>query len=171
MKAISRPFNIIITGMPASGKSTVSKLLADSLSMNLIELDAEIEKSAQMKITEIFEKYGEEYFRSVEKKLLKKFLENENIVLSTGGGIIKDAENVEIMKQKGIVVFLNADVETLYGRINDESRPLLVCKNPKERLEKLYNERINLYKKADIEINSALASEKIVEEIKRKLKR
>ena len=164
--------NIVITGMPACGKSTVSKLLASSLNMKLADLDFEIEKSLGMSITKVFEKYGEDYFRAIEKKLLKDFLKEENILISSGGGIVKDPENIKIMHENATVIFLNVDIDTLCDRIkNDKSRPLLNCEDQKTRLKKLYDERIELYKTADIEVDGASEMEKTVEEIKRKLKR
>jgi len=171
MKTISQASNLIITGMPLSGKTTVSKLLAESLEMNLIDLDSEIEKEAGMKISDIFDKFGEAYFRTLEKNILKRALTATNSVISTGGGIVKDAENIELMHKGGVVFFLNAPIETLCGRIkNDNSRPLLACQNQKERLKILYEERINLYRTADFEIDTAKDTEKIIEEIKSKLK-
>lgn len=142
---------IFLIGMPGSGKSTLGKELARSLKLEFIDLDQYIEKQACMFIDEIFESYGEDYFRALESRCLEDMNNLDNVIVSTGGGIIKKAKNKDIMQ--GICIFLDVPVTTLEKRVGVSTtiRPLLKTKSVSE----LYNERINLYRNfADITVTN-----------------
>ena len=120
-----------------------------------VDIDEEIVKSEKRTINDIFEKDGEEYFRELETKTLKLYSNMNNLVISTGGGVVEKVENIDIMKKNGLVFYLYSDVNTLYERVkSDFSRPLLKVENVKERLEMLYNRRDKKYRRADFIIDT-----------------
>ncbi len=141
--------NVVLIGMPMAGKTTIGKVLAEALNKKFYDLDEEIEKRIPLPIKEYFDKYGESKFREIENEITKEISKETNLVISTGGGIIKNKENIFALKENGYIVFLNRDDDLL---IYDDKRPL--TKN-KEEYHKLLNERITLYKKyCDIEIEN-----------------
>ena len=135
---------IYIIGMPGCGKSKTAKYLQIEKNLQIIDLDKYIEDQIQMDIPTIFSKYGEKYFRLLETRALEQINdENGNIIISCGGGIVSNIENLKYMK-KGVVVFLDASIETLKSHLENSStqRPLLKVKT----IEEIYNERINNYR-------------------------
>ncbi len=162
--------NIVLAGMPGSGKSTIAKELQKELpNFNLVEIDAEIEKEENCSISEIFKNKGEQYFRQKETEILKKLSNCENLLISLGGGSFDKEENRQLLQKNGIIFFLDCDIEIIFNRIKTETqRPLLNNKNPLGKLNELYNKRIANFKKADIEINANKTANEIVQEIIRK---
>lgn len=155
-----------------TGKTEVSKKLKRILGLNVIEVDAEIEATERMKISEIFEKFGESKFREIEKTKIKDISRNKNIIISTGGGAVLKEENISALRQNGIIVCLTASPETILKRtINNSDRPLLQVNNPLEKIKELLERRRPYYEKADVIINtegktpSTIAKE-IIERIK-----
>ena len=137
--------------MPASGKSTIGKLLAQKINSEYYDADKYLERKEKRKISNIFAENGESYFRDLETKYLKKLSYKNKLIISTGGGAVKRDENMEALKKKGIIVFLSRKVEDI-AKENHENRPLL---KDISNIEKLYSERIALYKKyADITIEN-----------------
>jgi|AGTN01.2.fsa_nt_gi Shikimate 5-dehydrogenase len=132
--------NVVLIGMPSSGKSTVGAELAKRLKKKFIDLDEEIVKEAKKPVPEIFEEDGEPAFRALESKLLEKFCKESGLVIATGGGAIKGENAYRTMKQNGIIVFLKRDGD----KANYEGRPLL--KNSRD-FDRLYAERLPLYNK------------------------
>ena len=133
---------IYLIGLPGVGKSTVGKELASKIEYNFIDLDLYIEKLMDKKIPDIFNEYGEDFFRELEKKALNDVSKMNNCVISCGGGIVKDKNNKELME--GICVFLTAPLEIISDRINnsDIDRPLM----SKYSLQDLLFKREELYK-------------------------
>ena len=138
---------IFIVGMPGSGKSTMARYLCSKTKFNYLDLDEEIEKKSQKSITEIFRDEGQDYFRSLETKLLKEIINKEKIfILSTGGGTPCFNKNMELMKKNGITIFLNTSIDTLIERVSRKNkRPLFNSKNIKETINNMFNERIKYY--------------------------
>ena len=138
---------IFIVGMPGSGKSTMARYLCSKTKFNYFDLDEEIEKKSQKSVTEIFSDEGQEYFRSLETKLLKEIINKEKIfILSTGGGTPCFNKNMELMKKNGITIFLNTSIDTLIERVSRKNkRPLFNSKNIKETINNMFNERIKYY--------------------------
>ena len=146
---------IFIVGPMASGKSTLGKKLAQTLEVDFLDTDNEIEKRAGAEISWIFEIEGEEGFRERERKALQKSAERDNVVISTGGGIVSIEENRDLMIAKGKVVYLKTPIEILLKRTeNDKKRPLLSQGNREQTLRVLKEQRDPQYKEiADITIN------------------
>jgi len=132
---------IYLIGMPGCGKSTLGKLLSKKLNYEFIDMDNYIEKNACMFIDEIFDSYGEDYFRQLETNTLHEFLSLDNVVIATGGGVIKNKNNKELMDGK--CIFLDVDLKELEKRLESSCivRPLLKEKS----VYTLYNERKDLY--------------------------
>ncbi|MGM9993720.1 MAG: shikimate kinase [Candidatus Avigastranaerophilus sp.] len=142
--------NISIIGMMGSGKTTVAKDLAQKLrDFSVIDTDAIIAEIENLSINDIFKTKGEKYFRLIETRVLGDILNNDNQIISTGGGIVLKDENIKMLKEKSVVFFLKASDEVLFERIkNDTSRPLLNCSDMKDRITKILNERREKYEKA-----------------------
>jgi len=140
---------LVLIGFMGVGKTSVGKKLAKKLNFKFIDTDYEIEKLENKTISQIFEDYGEEYFRSLETKVLKNSLKEKNIIISTGGGIITNKENYEILKNEKNVIFLDASVETIISHLYNEinKRPLLKnSKNLSDKIEELLSIRYEKYK-------------------------
>ncbi|MFC7364851.1 MULTISPECIES: shikimate kinase [Bhargavaea] len=145
---------VYLIGYMGSGKSAIGKRLSYALRLPYYDMDREIEKQAGMKIPQIFEQYGEEHFRQMETDFLRDF-RDEWCIISTGGGTPMRPENRELLRQTGLVLFLNAPFFEIWRRIKtDKNRPI-VQRSTREELQKLYNERKKVYKKtAHITVNT-----------------
>ena len=128
--------------MPSSGKTTVGKEVAKLLNKEFVDSDEEIVRFAGVSIPEIFEKSGEAEFRNLESRIIKELSALQGKVIATGGGAILRPENLEALKQNGVVVFLDRSLENL---ITTDDRPL---SSSREMLEKRYDERYHIYKAA-----------------------
>ena len=139
--------NILVIGMPGSGKTTMSRNAAKINNMDVIDFDSQLVEKHGKSIAEIFEEDGEEGFRKKETELLEEFSEKEYTkptIFSTGGGIITRSENIPLMKKIGKIIYIHRDVEDIANTVRYNSdRPLL---EDKERLYKLWEERKNLYR-------------------------
>ena len=131
--------NIALIGMPASGKSSVGRVLAEMTGKTLVDTDEEIVKRAGTDIPTIFKEYGEEYFRQLESQVIGDFAKQNGLVISTGGGAILKKENVTLLKQNATVYFLDRSLDLL---VPTEDRPL---SSNREAITKRYNERYSIY--------------------------
>ena len=136
--------NIVLIGMPGCGKSTFGKRLARRLSLSFYDADEVLEQREQRTIKNFFAE-SEDAFRSAETRTLAYLSELEGVIIATGGGAVKRAENMELLKRKGVVVFIDRKPEQILGNIEGDARPLLAA--DKQRIFKLYEERIDLYRK------------------------
>ncbi len=147
--------NIYLVGFMGTGKTTVGRLLAQQLKKKFVEMDEEIERQEKKSIVEIFSKKGEPYFRKLEKRLLKGLAKESNLVISCGGGLICDEENLKILKKTGLVFHLYASAEAIYHRVKDQThRPLLNVKEPLKVIKKLLAKRWPYYMQAHYSINT-----------------
>lgn len=122
---MSAPSNIVLTGFMGTGKSTVGKLVARRLGWAFVDADDEIVRRAGMPIPQIFARFGEPHFREIERDVCRDLAGRERTVIATGGGMLVDATNRDIMLVRGLVVCLVASPKTLARRLkNDGSRPL-----------------------------------------------
>lgn len=139
--------NLIFIGFMAAGKTSVGQKTASLLKMNFIDTDFLIEEKMSMTVSEIFAKFGEQYFRKKESEITKEISNSLNTVIATGGGIVTNPYNIETLKKTGITIWLKAPLNIILERVRkDYSRPLLVGKNSLE-LEELFEKRCELYKK------------------------
>ena len=162
--------NIVLIGLPGCGKSTLGKLLAKSLDFSFIDCDEVIEENEKKAISKIFEESGEDTFRDIETRTLRKLLNVQNAVIATGGGCVERRENFEILRKLGTVVFVNRPVEKIIGDIDTAKRPLLA--DGKQRLYILNERRLPLYQKicnidALVDSTPEAAAEKILDEVKK----
>ena len=148
--------NIVLVGMPASGKSTIGMILAQNLpEYTLIDTDSLIEKTEGMKISEIFGKFSEDYFRKLEHDTIQFVCSGDKKIISVGGGAFENPDNRAALLKFGKVFYLKSDLDVLYYRISkDSSRPLLQSENPKKVLENLLKRREENYKKAHYTIDT-----------------
>jgi len=158
---------IILTGFMGTGKTAVGERLAKKLKFDFLDTDLMVEKETGRTITEIFEKEGETAFRHVEKQMVKKALEHDNVVVSTGGGAIVDPDNLKLMKDRGIIVGLSASPESIFQRIsNMDTRPLLRSKDQLKKIESLLSHRSPYYRQADKIVDTTMKRiDETVEEI------
>jgi shikimate kinase len=141
--------SIVLVGMMGAGKSSIGRRLAGRLGIPFIDADAEIESAAGMTIPEIFEKHGEPYFRAGEARVIARLLDNGPQVLATGGGSVMDPQTRALIGQKGISIWLKADIDVLLKRTKRRNdRPLV------EKIKDLLPVREPIYAQADIVIQS-----------------
>ena len=155
--------SITLIGLPGCGKSTIGDLLSKKLNYAFIDMDNYIEEEQGKTIIEIF-KNGEDYFRTIETETCKVFGQKSKTIISSGGGVIKKAINIDLLKENSIVVFIDRPVENILSDIEVEKRPLLA--NGKEVLYKLYDERYDLYKEyCDYRVENTGSLEEVVNKI------
>lgn len=166
-------YNIVLIGFMGTGKSTVARCLGKIFSAEVVEMDDWIAKQEKRSIPDIFETYGEEYFRNLETNLLTEMRKGSPVILSCGGGAAMRKENVDEMKRGGKVVLLTACPETILERVKgNENRPLLKGKKDVESIRKLMEARCAKYEAAaDIIIHTEHRTvAEICEELITKLK-
>ena len=147
--------NLIFVGLMGAGKSVIGRMVAQALSVPLIDTDAEIEKLSRMSIAELFSAYGEAEFRALETRVIGRLLRGGPKVISTGGGAFINANTRRLIKEDGISVWLKADLDVLWERVNKrDHRPLLKTENPRATLENLMNQRYPIYSEADLTVHS-----------------
>ncbi len=158
---------IILIGFMGTGKSAVGKKLAKKTGFTYLDLDKQIEKDAGLTIPSIFERYGEAYFRSLESKAIQALKDRDKAVVATGGGAVLNSENLVAMKEAGLVIALDADIETLWKRLkSSRNRSLLKASDPKRRMKELYNARRHFYSQAHHIVNTSGKSvEDVAQEI------
>ena len=139
--------NIILIGFMGTGKTSVGKKISNTLKMAFADTDLLIEKKEKKTISQIFEVSGEDEFRKMETELLKEMVKNtQNTVISVGGGLPIREENRKLLKELGIVVFLQADAQTIIERLKDDNtRPLLQSGNVFEKVNRMLAERNPIY--------------------------
>jgi len=144
------PYHIVLIGFMGSGKSTVAREMAAMLAKKSIDLDQLIEEKQASSISEIFKHKGESAFREMEKELVKEMAaQKETFVISTGGGVILNEENVLNLKQAGVIVWLKTGAEEIYHRISEnKERPLLKDDMSVEKINALLEQRTSLYERA-----------------------
>ena len=131
--------NLVLIGMSGCGKSTLGKLAAEKLGKTFVDTDAEIIKRIGMSIADYFAAYGEDSFRKVESEVVQEISTQNNLVISTGGGVIKNPENIRWLKGNGTVIWIQRDPELLES---GNGRPLVP---DQEAVRRLYKERLPLY--------------------------
>ena len=152
---------IFLIGFMGAGKTTLGKALAHRMGLSYIDTDHFIEHRYRKKITDIFTSEGEEHFRNIEHRMICEIAEFEDVVVSTGGGLPCFHDNIGIMNQVGLTVFVDVSVEELTARLegNKTSRPVLQGRSGKELMSfisETLNKRSMFYQQAKIHINGNL---------------
>jgi shikimate kinase len=152
-----------LTGFMAAGKSTIGPILANTLGWNFFDLDKEVEKQEGMKVVELFESKGENYFRNIETELLKRLSEKDESIISLGGGAIASEVNFKVIKSTGKIIYLKSSPEMAYKRLRfKRDRPAFIFEGEEvpskeeflERINKLISERKKYYEQADFIIDT-----------------
>lgn len=152
-KRLDRPITMI--GLMGAGKSKLGRMLAKVLGIPFVDADDEIEKAAGMSISEIFDRFGEEYFRDGERRVMNRLIDSGVRVIATGGGAVTDPDTAKAVWDHTISIWVRAEVPLLVERTSrNRNRPLLQKGDPEEILAALAAQRYPVYEKADIIIDS-----------------
>ena len=150
---LTRP--LVLIGLMGSGKSRLGKALAESLGLVFTDSDDEIEKAAGLSINEIFDRFGEAYFRDGERRVVRRLLEGDVRVIATGGGAIMTPATAELVWQKSVSMWVRAELPVMVERTaRNDRRPLLKDTDPETMLRGLMEERYPTYARADITVDS-----------------
>lgn len=154
---------IVLVGLMGAGKSSIGRRLAAALDLPFRDADTEIETASNMTIPEFFETHGEAAFREGERKVIARLLDEPRHVLATGGGAFMDPETRRVIAEKGLSIWLRADLDVIYKRcMKRNNRPLLKTGDPRQTLQRLMKERYPVYAEADITIDSGDGPHEIV---------
>jgi shikimate kinase len=146
---------IVLVGLMGAGKTTVGRRLAQKLGLSFVDADEEIEAAAGMTIAEIFEMFGEPYFRDGERRVIARLIDGSPKVIATGGGAFMNDQTRALILERATAVWLEADIETLIDRVRRRNtRPLLKGKDPRQVLTDLANLRNPIYALAPIHVRS-----------------
>lgn len=161
-KAVTPPRdlrNLALVGFMGSGKSTVGRMVARQLGMTFADTDDVVEGTARRRISEIFATEGEAVFRQWERRALEELVAGSGQVIATGGGLVCQPGNMELLKGGALVVCLWASVDTIWERVRHQThRPLLQVADPKAEIARLLTVREPYYRAADVLVNSGLRS-------------
>lgn len=154
--------SVVLVGMMGSGKSAIGRLLAARLAMPYFDSDHEIAAAADMSIPEIFEQFGEAYFRRGEQRVIRRLLDSGPAAISLGGGAFLDPQTRELVGRQAVSVWLTADLDLLLMRITRRpgTRPLLQTADPRAKLAELLEARSPIYAKSDLAVASSRHSKK-----------
>ena len=145
--------SVVLVGMMGSGKTAIGRALALRLGVAFRDSDAELETAANATIAEIFARDGEPFFRDREAEVIARLLRATPAVLSTGGGAFMAERNRMAISARGVSLWLDADLETLWDRVRTkDTRPLLRTANPRATLDELYRKRVPIYRLADLSV-------------------
>lgn len=148
--------NVILIGFMGTGKTSTGRLLANRIGYSFIDTDNKIEAVNKMSIPEMFRKYGEKYFRERETEIIKNIAKYHHAVISTGGGVVLNPHNMNLLSQNGVVVSLTASIDSILERTSRRnSRPLLETVDRRKVIEELLKSRIEFYRKADCVIDTS----------------
>ncbi|ATW24020.1 shikimate kinase [Candidatus Formimonas warabiya] len=148
--------NIVLIGISGSGKTTIGKMLAERLQMEFYDTDREIEKLTGKMISQYFAEYGEARFRLEETAMVKKLSQYDHCVISTGGGVVLNRQNIDYLQEKGTLICFSTRPEIILERIKaDINRPLFHNGDPYQNILRLLRERKKLYQVAELTIDTS----------------
>ena len=152
-RRLDRP--VVLVGMMGAGKTRLGRLLSRALALEFVDSDEEIEKAAGMTINEIFDRFGEPYFRDGEKRVVRRLLDGGVRIVATGGGAIMQPETAAAIARDAVSIWIRADIKLMASRATrGEKRPLLRHGDPEEVFRNLAAVRDPVYARADIHIES-----------------
>lgn len=144
---------VALVGMMGAGKTAVGRAVAVKLGVSFLDSDAEIEAAANLSVPEIFQRDGETFFRKRETEVIRRLLETQSGILSTGGGAYLAQVNRDNIAQKGVAVWLDADLDLLWSRVkHKDTRPLLRTDDPRATLEQIFAARTPIYRLAELHV-------------------
>lgn len=147
--------SVVLIGLMGAGKTAVGRRLATRLGLGFVDADTEIERAAGKSISDIFTDHGEPYFRNGERRVIARLLRGGPQVLATGGGAYMNPETQKTIAEKGVSVWLKAELDVLMGRVARRGhRPLLKTDEPETVMRRLMDERYPVYASADIMVMS-----------------
>lgn len=153
-RKIDRP--IVLVGMMGVGKSSIGRRLSGLLHLPFVDADEAIETAAQMSIAEMFERFGEPYFRDGERRVIARLVDGERKIIATGGGAFVNDSTRALILDKAVAVWLDSDIDILVDRVTrKDTRPLLRGGDPREILDRLHRERQPYYAQAPIHVLSS----------------
>lgn len=162
--------HVFLIGMPGSGKTSLGKKVSGNLRVPFIDMDKQIADAMGMTIPEIFEKQGEETFRTIENNMLIHLTREAPSIISTGGGVPMRPENVQIMKANGLIILIDRPIDQIVGDIKLERRPNLEGKGV-AGVKKIYRERIGTYRaSADLTLDNSQGYAAGVEALERMIR-
>lgn len=154
---------LVFVGLMGAGKSAIGRLSANALELPFVDSDHEIERVSRMTISELFELYGEDEFRSLEARVIARLMKAGPQVLSTGGGAFVNPATRELIKREALSIWLKADLDVLWERVKKrDSRPLLRTADPRATLQSLIDKRYPIYAEADITVLSRDVSKDVI---------
>lgn len=162
--------NIVLIGYRGAGKTVVGRQLASHLGMKFVDVDCLIEERYQKRIIDIVESKGWDHFRNIEKRLIQEIASQDHLVIASGGGAVLDVNNVIALRKKGFVIWLKAEPEILYKRLEEDQRsvvqrPPLTDKGSLEEIKTVLAERNPLYEWAsEAQLDTTTLSVKMVVE-------
>ena len=167
--------SIVFVGIMGVGKSTIGRRVARLLNIDFVDADAEIELAADLTVSEIFEKFGEPYFRAGERKVIERVLDQGQQLLATGGGAFMDPDTRVTIAKSAVSLWLDADIDLVMQRVSRrKTRPLLQNPDPRKVIEQLMETRNPIYAKADCrfishDVSRDIIAAEIIELINQKL--
>jgi shikimate kinase len=148
--------NVILVGFMGAGKTAIGEELAKQTGRRFMDTDRLIEQRERLTVSEIFKRFGEPYFRNVERLVVSEVVKETGCVIATGGGAVLDEKNLRALKESGTMVYLKADPEALSRRIRKgRPRPLLQTPDPQIEIRRLMKIREPYYAQADIQIDTS----------------
>lgn len=149
--------NVILTGFMGTGKTSIGKMLAAKLGRPFVDIDKKIELEARLSIPKIFAQFGEEHFRELERAAVRELSSRRGLVIATGGGTVKDAENLRLLKNSGVIICLTSEPEEIFRRTMRRGERPVLDGGGDERLatiKKLLAERKEFYDRADYHVDT-----------------
>lgn len=155
--------SIVMVGLMGAGKTAIGRLLAKRLKLPFVDADHEIEAAAGMSVRDIFAEHGEAEFRDGERKVIARLLDNGPQVLATGGGAVMNEVTRKAIAEKGVTLWLKANLDILMERVSRRStRPLLQTADPRAVMQKLLDERYPVYALSDVHVTSRDVTKQVI---------
>lgn len=154
---------LVLVGLMGVGKTTIGKRLAARLGWSFVDADQEIERAASLTVREIFERYGEPYFRDGESRVISRLIDKGRTVIATGGGAFMHPRTRQLILERALAIWIDADIDVLVTRVSKrDTRPLLIGRDPEEVLRDLAASRNPIYAQAQIRVKTGPVSPDII---------